>query len=99
MGVVLFLFTIGIPESYAQQLKISGIVKDAETNNPLLGASVVIRGTRTGVATNLQGEFSILTHPGGRIGDLVRGNENTNHTGEKQPVSRYPPGTGLPQRR
>lgn len=63
MGVVLFLFTIGIPESYAQQLKISGIVKDAETNNPLLGASVVIRGTRTGVATNLQGEFSILTHP------------------------------------
>lgn len=44
MGVVLFLFTIGIPESYAQQLKISGIVKDAETNNPLLGASVVIRG-------------------------------------------------------
>lgn len=63
MGVVLFLFTIGIPESYAQQLKISGIVKDAETNNPLPGASVVIRGTRTGVATNLQGEFSILTHP------------------------------------
>ena len=63
MGVVLFLFTIGIPNSYAQQKKITGIVKDAETNKPLSGASVLIRGTRTGVATDLQGKFSIMTEP------------------------------------
>lgn len=63
MGVVLFLLIIGIPDSYAQQQKISGTVKEAENNKPLPGASVVIRGTRIGVATDLQGKFSIVTEP------------------------------------
>lgn len=63
VGVVLFLFIVGIPGSYAQQQKISGLVKEAVTNAPLPGASVVIRGTRTGVATDLQGKFTILTDP------------------------------------
>lgn len=63
IGIILFLFMIAIPDSYAQQRKISGLVKDAQTNQPLPGASIIIRGTRTGVATDTQGKFSIQTNP------------------------------------
>ena len=39
------------------QSEISGKVTDAITNEPLLGANVVIKGTTTGTTTNFDGEF------------------------------------------
>ena len=43
---------------YAQEKTIQGIVVD-ETNEPVLGASVIVRGTTNGVVTGLDGDFSI----------------------------------------
>ncbi|RKY93922.1 MAG: hypothetical protein DRQ13_08860, partial [Ignavibacteriae bacterium] len=40
--------------------KISGTVKDADTNEPLPGCNIVIEGTDLGAATNVDGQFVIL---------------------------------------
>lgn len=49
---------------FAQQTTIKGVVKSASDNSTLLGASVVIKGTNTGVSTNIDGEYSIRASEG-----------------------------------
>ena len=44
--------------SYAQELTITGVVKDSD-GTPLPSASVVVKGTSHGVATDLDGKYSI----------------------------------------
>ncbi len=39
--------------------EISGVVLDAATSDPIVGASVLVEGTLTGVSTNLDGTFSL----------------------------------------
>ncbi len=39
--------------------KVQGVVTSAEDQGPLPGASVMIRGTATGVVTDMQGQFSL----------------------------------------
>ena len=46
--------------------KIVGTVKDAQTGEPLIGASVVIEGTTLGAATNIDGYYVILNIPPGK---------------------------------
>ena len=43
-----------------QSGKISGIVIDASTKEPLIGANVLLEGTNFGAATNVDGKFVIL---------------------------------------
>jgi hypothetical protein len=40
--------------------KIAGVITDAQTKEPLVGAAVVIEGTRLGAATNVDGYYVIL---------------------------------------
>ncbi|MDE6179478.1 MAG: SusC/RagA family TonB-linked outer membrane protein, partial [Duncaniella sp.] len=42
----------------AQDLKVSGVVSD-DLGEPLMGATVMLKGTSQGVATNLDGEFTL----------------------------------------
>lgn len=42
----------------AQKKKISGVVKD-ETGEPVIGASVLIKGSMYGVITNIDGMFEL----------------------------------------
>lgn len=51
----LFLFSTLI---YAQQ-SISGVVTDAETNEPLIGVTIIVDGTNKGVVTDFDGNFTI----------------------------------------
>ncbi len=46
--------------------KLVGVVKDAQTNEPLIGANITIEGTDFGAATNAKGEYVILNIPPGR---------------------------------
>ena len=39
----------------AQITKVTGIVLDADTNEPIVGASVLIKGTSTGTITDANG--------------------------------------------
>jgi outer membrane receptor protein involved in Fe transport len=50
---------------FSQVGKISGVVTDKQTGEPLIGASVTVLGINTGAATNLNGEFVILNIPVG----------------------------------
>ena len=45
--------------SFAQGATISGSVMDSETNQPLPGASILVKGTSTGVVTDFDGNFNI----------------------------------------
>ncbi|MBN2008164.1 TonB-dependent receptor [candidate division KSB1 bacterium] len=45
--------------------KISGVVKDVESGDPLPGVNVVIEGTMQGAATNIDGDYVILNVPPG----------------------------------
>ena len=43
------------------QSKVTGTVTDGELKQPLAGASVVIKGTTNGVATDFEGKFELTT--------------------------------------
>lgn len=45
--------------------KISGLVTDLETKEPLPGVNIVIEGTSMGAATNVEGNYNILNIPPG----------------------------------
>ena len=47
--------------------KIAGRVTDKDTGEPLAGVNVVVRGTSMGAATDMDGNYSILTIPPGRF--------------------------------
>jgi len=44
---------------YAQQKVISGIVRDSKNDEPLIGVSVIVKGTATGVMTDIDGKYTI----------------------------------------
>ena len=52
---------------FAQQIKITGVVKDAVTGEAVIGASVLLKGTTTGTITSLDGEFSISVKIGQEV--------------------------------
>jgi hypothetical protein len=60
-----FLVIFGLSSLMAlSQGTLRGTVVDAETNETLIGASVVIDGTTTGTVTNFEGKFSLDIDPG-----------------------------------
>jgi outer membrane receptor protein involved in Fe transport len=60
------LFFLGIGTGIlAQTGRIKGNVLDADTKEALIGASVAIQGTTLGVATDLNGDYTILNVPPG----------------------------------
>jgi Outer membrane receptor proteins, mostly Fe transport len=46
--------------------KISGVITDTQTGEPLIGVNVVVMGTSMGAATDIEGSFFILTVPAGK---------------------------------
>ncbi len=47
----------------AQTATVTGVVKDAVTGEPLIAATVMIKGTTTGVSTDVDGKYSIQAKP------------------------------------
>lgn len=84
---ILFLFfAVFAVATYAQNGNITGMVKDA-SDEPLIGVSVVIKGTTTGVVTDLNGNFSLS----GKVGDIIQfsfiGMVSQEHTFNGTPIS------------
>jgi len=50
-------------QSSANDKKISGVVLDAGTGEPIIGATVRVAGTKLGVTTDTNGRFSIACPP------------------------------------
>lgn len=56
----LFLLLIGLflsLGSYAQNITVKGIVKDAKFGDPIIGASVLVKGSTNGTITDIDGNF------------------------------------------
>lgn len=53
----LFIF-IGIGMMYAQTTKITGTVMSEEDGFPVVGASVLVKGTSVGTVTDIDGNFT-----------------------------------------
>ena len=53
------LFLIGIGLVNAQSRTVSGKVLSAEDGEPIIGATVLVKGTTTGTITGVNGDFSI----------------------------------------
>lgn len=62
ISIILLLLTV---QTFAQTGKVSGVVKDSRTGEPLIGANVIIEGTSLGAATNIDGFYAILNVPPG----------------------------------
>lgn len=60
VGCMLFLNNIGI---VAQNTPYKGKVVDATSNEPLIGVSILEKGTSNGVITDIDGNFNIQTNP------------------------------------
>ncbi|MDE5882466.1 MAG: TonB-dependent receptor [Muribaculaceae bacterium] len=68
--------TIGIPAAYAEPLPlaapqaetgtVTGVVVDSE-GEPLIGATVLVKGTSTGAATDIDGKFSLAAPIGSEL--------------------------------
>ena len=59
-AVMLFAATFAM----AQRQSVGGTVIDAKTGDPLVGATVMVKGSTTGVSTDLEGKFMIQTAGG-----------------------------------
>lgn len=60
------LFCAAAPASAGSTGKISGVVRDARTREPLPGVNIIVEGTSLGAATNIEGAFVILNVPPGK---------------------------------
>ncbi|MFO7445746.1 MAG: TonB-dependent receptor [Ignavibacteriaceae bacterium] len=61
-----FIFTIlTMPIFYAQTGEIAGDVKEKDSKQPLIGASVVVNGTNYGASTDINGYYRIINIPVG----------------------------------
>ena len=56
---------LSTPPAVQQAKKVSGIVQDAM--GPVIGASIKVKGTNTGVATDFDGKFTLSVNPGATL--------------------------------
>jgi outer membrane receptor for ferrienterochelin and colicins len=82
--VYLILFTIGVSPTFAKKINslktvniknvafsINGTIKDASTNEPIVGASVLLKGTSKGTVTDANGRFNLSIDDSEKNGKLV----------------------------
>lgn len=62
-GIVIFLLFVGWQLGMAQTRQISGVVTDKMDKSPLPGVTIMVKGTATGTATNIDGAFTISVRP------------------------------------
>ena len=58
-GLLLLCLLAVVHLAFSQTVKITGVVISAEDNEPVIGASVVAKGTTTGTVTDVDGRFSL----------------------------------------
>ena len=79
IGSVLFFWLAAFSVS-AQQL--SGTVRDASSNDPLIGVNIMIKGTTTGTISDVDGNFSLSANPGDTLSISYIGYETIERTVE-----------------
>ena len=65
LQMLLALLCMSIGLAVAQVTKVTGVVVDADTDEPIIGASVLVKGTTIGTITDLDGKYEITNIPAG----------------------------------
>ena len=65
LQVLLIFLCMTIGMITAQVTKVTGIVIDADSNEPIIGASVLVKGTTIGSITDVNGRYEITNIPKG----------------------------------
>ena len=55
-----FLFSL---PAYAQNVTVTGHIKDAKTGEDIIGASIVVKGSTTGTVSDIDGNFTLNAPP------------------------------------
>lgn len=58
---------IGISLAIAQAVQVTGLVVSAEDNMPVVGASVLVKGTSNGTITDIDGKFTLKVDKGAKL--------------------------------
>ena len=53
--------------SYAQQITVKGIVTSATDKEPLIGATIQVKGSGTGTITGIDGDYTLMNVPANAI--------------------------------
>lgn len=64
---VLLLLAFGLTNFVVAQRTISGTVTDAESGEPLIGANILVVGTSTGTASDIDGSYSVNVPEGASV--------------------------------
>lgn len=67
LSLLVALCLVGIGVAQAQTRAVKGVVVDATTGEPIIGANLIIQGTTTGVATGFDGDFELKVSQGQTI--------------------------------
>jgi len=62
--IVLLVFSLALPEAFAQSISVSGTVKD-KLGKEIPGVSIIIKGTTNGVSTTADGKYAITVPKAG----------------------------------
>ena len=67
--LLLFLVILGFftTATYAQGITVNGVVVDANSNEPIIGATVLVEGSETGTITDFDGNFTLSTTAGAML--------------------------------
>jgi TonB-dependent starch-binding outer membrane protein SusC len=71
---------------YGQERTVTGVVTDANTNEPLPGVSIVLKGTVKGVTTDLDGNYTINVEKGQELTFSYMGYLNETVTIDEQSI-------------
>lgn len=69
-GKIMFLVVLWLGLSnvlWAQGIRVKGVVLSADSGEPVIGASVLVKGTSTGTITDVRGSFTIPNVPVGSV--------------------------------
>lgn len=64
---LLLTFLFGLQCMVAQNIRVSGVVIGEDDGEPVIGASIVVKGTTQGTITNYDGEFSLEVDRNARL--------------------------------
>ena len=57
--ITMFFFFISISVVLAQTVKVTGTVTSGDDGEPIIGATILVKGTNIGTITDLDGNFSL----------------------------------------
>ena len=64
---LIFILCMIVQLTMAQKRLVSGIVREKSTNETLPGVSVLEKGTKNGITTNMDGKFELSVSPGATL--------------------------------